>query len=131
MHPAKEVHEIVKSCLFTPEEVPSEGVPQGAILVEGLTMKIGFHPERLARAKPRITKLIKELVQDDFLEDKGGGMSFLSLCEARDGSIWGQHRDMEALLVLAIATEQAKILLPRHLWSGLPGGLPYVSFSPM
>ena len=130
MRPAQEVHEILRNCLFLQEELPSEGVPEGAILIEGLTMKLGFHPERLTAAKPRITELLRTLVPDSFLAGAGGGSSFLQLCESRDGTIWGEQHDAETLLCLALATNQAKILLPRHLWMLLPGGVPYVEISP-
>lgn len=128
MTPNKEVHEILKSCLFTEKELPEKGVPEGAILVEGVRLKVGFHPERLKAAKPRITELLMQLVHDDFLRDKGGGMSFLRLVEDRAGALWGEQRDAEALLCLALGTGQARVLVPKNLWAVFPGGVPYVAF---
>jgi len=63
-------------------------------------------------------------------EGGGGGWSFLQLCEDDHGEQWtGLHKVMDELLMLAIATKHARILLPRELWSALPGGMPYIMFS--
>jgi len=64
---------------------------------------------------------------DEFHDTKGGGMSFLSACERRDGRHWGDHRSIEQLLALGIGTNQSRILLPRSMWNVLPGGMPYFS----
>lgn len=46
-------------------------------------------------------------------------------CLFRDGEQWGEHRNIEQLLVLGIGTKQAKMLMPRDTWAALPGGMPY------
>jgi hypothetical protein len=67
------------------------------------------------------------LLPDEFRMDKGGGWSFLNLCNDRNGVQWtGLHQTMDQLFVLAAALGRAKFLLPRSLWSSLPGGMPYV-----
>ena len=65
----------------------------------------------------------------EFLAEGGGGWSFLNLCQSKDGDLWGQHRDCEALFVLASSIGLAKVLLPPELWSALPGGVPYLAFT--
>jgi hypothetical protein len=60
--------------------------------------------------------------------EAGGGWSFLQACVNRDGEMWtDSHRIMENLFLLGIAIEKANSLLPRELWSRLPGGVPYLA----
>jgi hypothetical protein len=47
-------------------------------------------------------------------------------CEDREGNLWtGEHLTMEKLLVMGMALGMVKLLVPRNLWSTLPGGMPY------
>jgi hypothetical protein len=57
-------------------------------------------------------------------------MSFLNACMTKDDNQWGEHQNMEQLLALGIAIGYARILLPRNMWSVLPGGVPYFSVGP-
>lgn len=118
--PSRLVHTLIKDCLYTtpPADVAS------ALRVEGVVLRFGFDPAAVERNRARIDALIDAVVPDQFYE----GMSFLQLCEDRSGEQWGAQRDMDALLCLGIAVKRAKILLPRGLWSALPGGVPYVQF---
>ena len=69
----------------------SDGVPPSdAVLVEGIVRKFAYHPQRLEAARPKVAQLIREIVADEFLKGKGGGCSFLSLCEDRNGVQWGE-----------------------------------------
>lgn len=106
-------------CLFRDGEDTSNPA-----IAEGVMRKFGFHRERLANHKEEIAQML-DCLPDQFRLDKGGGWSFLNACTTKDGDQWGEHRDVEQLLVLGIATEQAKILLPREMWNVLPGGMPY------
>lgn len=128
MSPCKRIHDILVDCLYNKEEIkdPTK-VPEGAVLVNGITQNLGFEPTRLQGHKEEILKLAREIVTDDFLEDKGG-MTFLNLCMDREGNQWGEHRNMEQLLLLCMAIGKAKILLPREMWKALHGGMPYISF---
>lgn len=57
----------------------------------------------------------------------GGGWTFLKACLDKDGGQWTSlHSDMDKLFMLGIAAGQAQWLLPREMWSALPGGMPYV-----
>lgn len=118
---ASRVEEIFMDCLFRYGE-PTET----HIVGEGVMTKAGFHPERLAGHKDEIRSMLHQL-SDDFLEDKGGGMSFLNACVTRDGDQWGEHCNIDQLLALGAATGQAKVLMPREMWSMFPGGMPYFS----
>jgi hypothetical protein len=58
--------------------------------------------------------------------DSGGGWSFLNACVTKDGVQWTDlHRTVEALVVLGIAAGKVAWMLPRKIWSALPGGMPY------
>lgn len=121
--PSVLVHTIIKDCLYaSPDDVPAD--KSAVALVEGVHLRLGFDPAAVERSRARIDALIDAVVADEFYE----GMSFLRLCYDRSGSLWGQHRDMDALLCLGIAVKRAKILLPREMWFVMPGGVPYVQF---
>ena len=116
---------IFRDCLYNEGENTDDHVA-----VECVTNNFGFHPGRLESHKEEIGKLLSEL-PDEFHDTKGGGMSFLNACVTRHDQHWGEHRSIEQLLALGIGTKQARILLPRSMWSVLPGGMPYFSVSPV
>jgi len=65
------VHEIYKICLYTDEELPQdpkteEDLPDGAVIVEGIMHKTGFHPGRLEEHREEITAMVMEL-PDEFM----------------------------------------------------------------
>ena len=120
----KNVNETVAECLFRQGEDTSQ-----AVYAEGVLVKFGFHPERLLLRSKDIGLMLSDL-PENFRSDKGGGWSFLNACMTQDGEQWGEHRDIDALLALGIATNQASILMPRELWPALPGGMPYFSVTP-
>jgi hypothetical protein len=122
------VHEIMKSVLFKDDELPDGKPPENAIRVEGLVNRFAFHPERIAAAKPQIDALLLEL-PDDFRQSKGGGWTFLNAAQDRHGRLWGQHREMEALVCLGIAAGSASWML-KEMMSALPGGVPYFEVHP-
>lgn len=120
---AKNVESIFLHCLFKKDEDTSN-----AIIVEGVVGKFGFHPDRLIEKKAEIAELLEQL-PDNFKAESGGGWSFLNACMTNSGDQWGEHRNIEQLLTLGIATDQARILMPRKMWSMFPGGMPYFSVS--
>jgi hypothetical protein len=123
MNHATAIHDLFVGCLFR------EGEPtDGAVMVDGITAKFGFHPERVAEAREPLRRAADAIVTDGFRKTGGGGMSFLSLCETRDGEQWGEHVNCQELCCLAIATGLASWCMPRELWGILPGGMPYVVF---
>ncbi|PZU95550.1 MAG: hypothetical protein DI527_00650 [Chelatococcus sp.] len=127
---ADRVHEIARHCLFKADEFPEDGsMPAGAIRVDAVNAAFGFHPERIAEKRADIAALLAEL-PEAFMSDKGGGFSFLNACVDRLDRPWGEHRDVEALLALGLATGLASFLMPRDMWDALPGGLPYFVVTP-
>lgn len=127
---AKQIEEILFDCLYKPDELTSDAPPTNAVLVQGINSKFGFHPERLKSHRQDVLNLLEKIITNEFRtgEGGGGGYSFLSLCTDRQGELWGQHRDCDALLALSIGLNLAKYLLPRDMWYFLPGRVPYVLF---
>lgn len=119
---AKKVTEVLEDCLY--DEEPGDN----AKIVEGVINNYAFNPDRLEVNKSKIADLLSDL-PDEFKAASGGGWSFLNACNTKDGVQWGEHMNIEQLLALGIATEQAKIMLPRDMWSMFPGGMPYFSIS--
>lgn len=63
----------------------------------------------------------------EFQRTGGGGWSFLNACVDKDGWQWtGMHPTMDKLFMLGQAAGKAEWLLPRDMWSALPGGMPYI-----
>jgi len=124
------IRTVLLDVLYKDGEVSVEdGPPEDAILVPGITSNFGFHPGRLESHREEIQELIKQLPLE-FIQGEGGGggMSFLNLCQDREGNLWGQHKACEELLCLAMGLRLAGYCLPRHIWCVLPGGVPYVWF---
>lgn len=114
------VESIFRDCLFRDGEDTSKHVR-----AEGITCSVGLHPERLQSHRNEIIGMLEEL-PNNFHERTGGGWSFLNACQDRNGRQWtGLHLRMEQLFQLGIAVGRVKCLLPRQLWSFLPGGMPY------
>ena len=99
--------------------------PTGEVVVEGIVHHEHFSAEKLAEKRTEIAELLAEL-PDQFQKSKGGGWSFLNACNDRHGTQWtGFHLVMEMLFMLGMATGQVECLLPRDMWSAMPGGMPY------
>lgn len=49
------------------------------------------------------------------------------MCLNKDNIQWtGSHQTMQELLLLGLAIEKIEYLLPKEMWSILPGGMPYI-----
>lgn len=95
------------------------------VKVEGIESKVMFSKQRLGEHKEEIVNMLNEL-PDEFKEGSGGGWTFLNACVDKHGNQWtGQHDIMEQLFLLGLAIGKVIYLLPRELWSVLPGGMPY------
>ena len=122
----KEVNEVFLSCLYTEREIEDvEGVPEGAVLVEGIQNKFGFHPGRLEENREKVKKWLEALPRK-FRRDVGGGWSFLKACDQQNGVQWtGFHERMDQLFCLGIGLGMVESRLPKNMWSTLPGFMPY------
>ncbi len=116
---AERLREIFKDCMFRDGEDTENRVE-----VEGIMNRFGFHPERLKSHQEEIAAMLAEL-PDDFMRTKGGGMSFLNACYDRHGNHWAEHPTMDMLFSIGTAIGRAKCVMPRAMWSVLPGGMPY------
>ena len=122
----QEVDAIFKKCLFRKSEIGEDGKPKDVKMIkaEGVMSTFGFHPDRVARHREKIIEFLKEMPEEF---SKGGGWSFLNLCNTKDGKQWtGLHQKMEQLVCLGIAIGKVSYNLPREMWSACPGGMPYV-----
>ncbi len=118
---ANKVEKIFKSCLFQEGEVTDN-----YSIGYGVNVKVGFHPERLSSCAQTIEEMLSYL-PDTFKRSGGGGMSFLHMCEDKDGNLWtGDHRTVDQLVCLGSAIGKLSFPMPREMWSYLPGGMPYV-----
>lgn len=118
---SENVEKIFLDCLFKDGEDTTNYVP-----AEGIVVNVGFHPERLASHREEVKELLSQL-PTDFLtgEGNGGGTTFLHACNTAEGVQWGEHKNMEQLFLLGLASKFAKECLPRTLRTVLPGGMPY------
>lgn len=118
---AENVHKTFLDCLFKDGE-PTENHK----VAEGIMTKVGFHPERLEKSEAKITEMLSDL-SNDFKKSGGGGMSFLNMCEDKEGNQWADlHKTMDELVMLGIATGRMSYLMPREMWTAFPGGMPYL-----
>jgi hypothetical protein len=117
---ASVVTDIFSKCLFREGEDVSN-----VVLVDGITVNVGFHPDRLNQNRTQIIELLNELPKQ-FKKNGGGGWSFLQAFQDKDGRHWGGHKNMQELILLGIAIGKVEFLLPREMWSKLPGRMPYI-----
>jgi len=113
---AKKVNDVFLSCLYKDGETIKEFIP-----VEGITMNVGFNPEKIKEYTSTIRELLDELPKT-FNE----GITFLNMCMTKDGEQWGDHPNMQELMLLGIATGMLIYPLPKEMWGILPGSVPYV-----
>lgn len=129
---AQRLEEIFLDCLFHPEEIDIGGQPIPPFKeVAGIVQSFGFHAERLKSHEAEVVAMFDTL-PIEFLSKKDGGgdgWTFLQLCMTRDGHQWGEHRNCEQLVALALGLDHAWYPFGRDTWGSLPGGVPYIAFS--
>lgn len=126
-----------RSCMLKDEEVP-DGLRTSedpfafckgradVVMAEGIASRgFAFHAGRLEESRGAVRAMLAELPENAREDSEGGGISFLSACMDREGNQWGEHRNVEQLLSLGAALGLVRFLLPREMWSILPGGMPY------
>jgi len=113
---------------YADSELGAEGQPKGAIIVEGIMNRFGFHPERLEQKREQVGRWLRALPHQ-FHADGGedsGGWSFLNACNQENGMQWtGLHQRMEQLFCLGMGLGLVRCQFPREMWSILHGGMPY------
>jgi hypothetical protein len=123
----KRLEDIFLDCLFRDEEIVDGKPTSDPIIVDGITMNVGFHKERLISYKDELKKMLDALPTEfqPTSKEGGGGWSFLNMCNTKDGYQWGEHRNMEQLCLLTIGNDLGCFPLPKDMWNVLPGGMPY------
>ena len=124
---SQRVRDIAADCLVdTPE---GETIPIDTVFVEGILHTYAFRPDKLIKHHDEVRGML-ELLPDAFRVEIGGGWSFLNACYDRNEVQWtGEHWCMEMLFCLGIGMGLARWLLPKDMWSALPGGMPYVGIT--
>lgn len=119
---SEKVTEIFLDCLL--EEMPED--LNTVTIVDGITIKVVFDPEKLKKHKKTIVDFLNQL-PSNFHEKEGGGYSFLGACNDRNENLWtGEHKVMQELFCLGMAIGRVKYCMPREAWTTLPGGMPYL-----
>ncbi len=124
---AENVRTTFFDCLY-PDEVikalPEGTAPEGAIIVEGITIKTGFDPVKIENHKKDIAELLNQLPVQ-FQHDQGGGFSFTAAPFNKAEQQWGEQMNAQELMLLGVAAGMVQYCMPRELWSAMPGGVPY------
>ncbi|EMJ59882.1 hypothetical protein [Leptospira sp. P2653] len=120
---SENVSNLFLKCLFLEGEDTTNFVK-----AEGVAITIGFHPERLRTNKTQIKELLDQLPQrfrKSEASSESHGWSFLNACKTEKGILWGQHKNVDELLCLGLASGLIEYNLPREIWVALPSGVPY------
>lgn len=121
---AEAVEKIFTDCLFKAEEIIDGKPIVEPVKTEGVMLNVGFHPERLEKYKDEIISLL-ECLPKQFMQEYGGGWTFLNACVDNEDNQWGEHHNIDQLISLGIAIGKVAFLMPRPMWSAFPGGMPY------
>jgi hypothetical protein len=118
------VHRVFTDCLY--DSNVQEKEKANAVFSSAVLVVAEFRPDRLEAHKDDIKQMLNEL-PDDFKKSKGGGMSFLRMCEDKNGELWTDlHMTCDLLLCLGLATKEMSLLHERDIWAAFPGGVPFV-----
>lgn len=120
---AKRVEEILIDCLIKDSDhINCKKLPKNkVVVVEGIANKYAFHRERLESYRGEVQGLINNLSPD--IKE---GISFLNICIDKENNQWGEQRDCENLICLAIGLEIIRYMLPKEAWFLLPGNVPII-----
>lgn len=123
---SKRIEEVFYKCMFGEDKVKDGSLIEGTpyITVEGVHTKVAFDPEKIEQYKDEIKSWVDDL-DPRFNEEPDGGYSFIGVPFDKNGTQWGEQRDGDRLMMLAIAAGFVKYLFPRKFWPALPGSVPY------
>lgn len=136
---AEAIHAALRDCLMSAAE--AEAIPEADLAamtkesaeahalfkkynltpVNAVMINIALHTGRVEKYRQLVIDCINN-VDPKFAK----GYSFLALCEDREGRQWGEHRNADELIALAMALGMCKFCADRSLWSRMPGGVPYL-----
>lgn len=121
----KNVGDTFAYCLWKDGEIEEKTASQ-PIIGNGVRTNVNFHPKRLKESTYKIESMLNGL-PDGFKKSVGGGISFLNMCMDKNNVHWtGLHQKMDELVMLGNAIGKVEFLFPKHQWSSLPGGMPYI-----
>ena len=117
---SERVEEVFMDCLYKDMEARKD-----AVIVMGIILNVGFHPERLEAHRQDVKVMLAELMPE-FHQKTGGGWTFLNLCNDKHGRQWTSfHEIQEQLCLLGNALGLSEYLMDREMWAAMPGGVPY------
>jgi len=118
---SENVEKVFMNCLFKDGEDTAN-----YIKAEGIISIVGFHTSRLENHREDVKEML-DCLPNNFKAKGGGGWSFLNACDNQNGIQWTDlHQRMEQLFQLGIGLKLVKYLMPKEMWSALPGGMPYL-----
>jgi hypothetical protein len=106
------INAVFRDCLYKDSEVADGKTPTDAVVVEGILGRYGFNPIRVEENRENIVKLLTGL-PPSFYAESGGGYTTLQLAFDANDDQWGEHRNVDQLCALAIATKTGQFCLPR------------------
>lgn len=122
---SENVEMVFKDCLWSDAELEvldREEIGQRSLKVRGVSVNIGFNPERIEKNKDNITNMLSQLPKE-FKK----GQSVLVASNNSDGERWTSlHIFTEQLVSLGLAIGRARFCAPRAVWHLLPGRMPYL-----
>lgn len=102
------------------EYVFDEVAKERGVDVRGAMLRLFLDKEKLETHRADVVSWLNEL-DPKFKE----GWSLMQAVATKDGELWGEQRDADALFTLAQALGLAEPTMPRELWHALPGCMPY------
>lgn len=115
---AENVHACFTGSLFD-NNVDKAVIEATSIKTSGITRNVGFDPDKIMTFKEDVKSMILQI------PDIKDGISFLCMCINTDGHQWGEHINVEELVLLGQALELLEPCVPRDMWYIFPGGMPY------
>lgn len=120
---ASRINAILKDC------IAKEG--EEAVAVSGIIQSFALNEHRLEKYRNEMIEIIQLLNSNFFTEseDGAGGASFIHLALDKYGNQWGEQKNAEELVVLALGLGLCKRVGPMSMDREFPGGVPYFVFS--
>lgn len=101
--------------------------------VEMVDYVFGVDMVKLKKHRQDVKDMLSQLPKEFFPVENGGGggWSFLQAYDHTDDVQWTDvHLTMEALLIMGMALDMVKFMMPREMWWLFPGNIPYIIVDP-